>query len=124
MTTTALAFIDTETTGLDPDRNPIWEVAVIVDGIEHVWQVAHHQDLPIVAERGRPPVLGQWVSQWVIDNTGYGTRYNATTALEPWSPSIGSPNSSTADTWSGWSHRSTKNGCAACTPPSTEIRGR
>ena len=84
MTTTALAFIDTETTGLDPDRNPIWEVAVIVDGIEHVWQVAHHQDLPIVAERGRPPVLGQWVSQWVIDNTGYGTRYNATTALEPW----------------------------------------
>jgi len=34
-----LAFIDTETTGLDPDRHNIWEVALITpDGSEHVWQ--------------------------------------------------------------------------------------
>ena len=32
-------FIDTETTGLDPDRHAIWEVALITpDGNEHVWQ--------------------------------------------------------------------------------------
>lgn len=27
---TVLAFVDTETTGLDPDRHEIWEVALIV----------------------------------------------------------------------------------------------
>jgi DNA polymerase III epsilon subunit-like protein len=36
---TKLCFIDTETTGLDPDRHAIWEVALITpDGAEHVWQ--------------------------------------------------------------------------------------
>jgi hypothetical protein len=36
---TAICFIDTETTGLDPDRHQIWEVALITpDGREHVWQ--------------------------------------------------------------------------------------
>lgn len=36
---TGVCFVDTETTGLDPDRHPIWEVALIVDnGAEHVWQ--------------------------------------------------------------------------------------
>lgn len=34
----SVAFIDTETTGLDPDIHPIWEIAVIVDNVEHVWQ--------------------------------------------------------------------------------------
>jgi hypothetical protein len=34
-----IAFLDTETTGLDPDRHQIWEVALITpDGGEHVWQ--------------------------------------------------------------------------------------
>jgi hypothetical protein len=34
-----IAFLDTETTGLDPDRHQIWEVALIKpDGAEHVWQ--------------------------------------------------------------------------------------
>ena len=38
-----IAYVDTETLGLNPDRHPIWEVAVILpDGPnegEHVWQV-------------------------------------------------------------------------------------
>lgn len=33
---TALAFVDTETLGLDPDRHPIWEIAVI--------RATHHHD--------------------------------------------------------------------------------
>lgn len=45
---TSLAFVDTETTGLDPDRHEVWEVALIlrrpVDGgrpieQEYVWQL-------------------------------------------------------------------------------------
>ncbi len=34
---TGIAFIDTETTGLDPDRHEVWEVAAIVDGEEWAW---------------------------------------------------------------------------------------
>lgn len=39
-----LCFIDTETTGLDPDRQEVWEVACVIrseDGseTEHVWQL-------------------------------------------------------------------------------------
>lgn len=33
-----VCFIDTETLGLDPEIHPIWEIAVIVDGVEHCWQ--------------------------------------------------------------------------------------
>lgn len=41
MTTHPVSFIDTETLGLDPDRHPVWEVALIdQDGYEHTWQVA------------------------------------------------------------------------------------
>lgn len=41
---TTLAFVDTETTGLDPARHEVWEVGLILrseDGIEteHVWQL-------------------------------------------------------------------------------------
>jgi len=35
-----VAFVDVETTGLDPERHGIWEIAVIVDGTEIVWQQA------------------------------------------------------------------------------------
>ncbi len=35
----SLAFVDTETTGLDPDLHQIWEAAVIVDGQEYEWQL-------------------------------------------------------------------------------------
>lgn len=33
-----VAFVDVETTGLDPEHDAIWEIAVIVDGFEVVWQ--------------------------------------------------------------------------------------
>ena len=33
----SVAFVDTETTGLDPDRHEIWEVGLIVDDEEHHW---------------------------------------------------------------------------------------
>jgi hypothetical protein len=42
-TVTTLAFIDTETTGLDPVRHEIWEVGMILRGDdwrrEYVWQL-------------------------------------------------------------------------------------
>lgn len=34
-----VCFIDTETTGLDPDRHEIWEVALIVNDREYLWQL-------------------------------------------------------------------------------------
>lgn len=34
-----LAFVDTETTGLDPEVHEIWEVALIVEGEEHVYRL-------------------------------------------------------------------------------------
>lgn len=57
---TRLAFVDTETTGLDPDRHEIWEVGLIIreeDGSEreHLWYLA--PDLgtadPVALEIGR-----------------------------------------------------------------------
>lgn len=34
-----LAFLDTETTGLDPDRHEIWDLAYIIDGEEKVFEM-------------------------------------------------------------------------------------
>ncbi len=34
---TRLAFVDTETTGLDPDLHEIWEVGLIIDDKEYHW---------------------------------------------------------------------------------------
>ena len=40
MTNHPVLFVDSETTGLDPERHPIWEIAAIeADGTEHLWQV-------------------------------------------------------------------------------------
>ncbi len=47
-----VAFVDTETTGLDPDRHEIWEVGLILpDGSEHEWQ------LPVDLSRADPIAL-------------------------------------------------------------------
>jgi hypothetical protein len=36
-----VVFVDTETTGLDPDRHEVWDIALIEeDGTEHEWHVA------------------------------------------------------------------------------------
>lgn len=52
---TRLAFVDTETTGLDPDLHEVWEVALIVRDEcgerEHVWQ------LPVDLGRADPVAL-------------------------------------------------------------------
>lgn len=63
----AVAFIDTETAGLDPEFHHVWEIAVIVDGVEHCWQ----QRLPAYSV----------VDQWVLDNTRFSQDYNVDTAL-------------------------------------------
>ncbi len=42
---TTLAFIDTETSGLDPDRHEIWEVGLILRSGE--METSHHWFLPI-----------------------------------------------------------------------------
>lgn len=66
----SVAFIDTETTGLDPVKHRIWEIAIILpDGPEageHCWQVRV------------PP--GYDVDQWVLDNTRFSQDYNRDTA--------------------------------------------
>jgi len=63
---THLCFIDTETTGLDPDRHAIWEVALITpDGGEHVWQfpVDEMTADPFALNIGR-----YWQRSWSDDN--------------------------------------------------------
>lgn len=59
-------FIDTETTGLDPDRHAIWEVALITpDKNEHVWQfpVDEMAADPFALNIGR-----YWERRWDTDN--------------------------------------------------------
>lgn len=71
MNTDQLAFIDTETTGLDPALNPIWEIAVIVDDVEHCWR----QQTPLmqIVDDGERPPRGPYASRWVYDNTQFGS---------------------------------------------------
>lgn len=60
-----ICFIDTETTGLHPDRHSIWEVALITpDGAEHVWQfpVDEMAADPIALNIGR-----YWERRWADD---------------------------------------------------------
>lgn len=101
-TSSHVAFVDCETTGLDPDRNPVWEIAVIVDGVEHCWTqviplkpIVGKPDYPVwtprganngfgirIIEDGEPvPMFGHYVSRWVLENTGIKDRYDHQTAL-------------------------------------------
>jgi DNA polymerase III epsilon subunit-like protein len=60
-----VCFIDTETTGLDPDRHSIWEVALITpNGDEHVWQfpVDEMDADPFALDIGR-----YWDRHWETD---------------------------------------------------------
>lgn len=98
-----VAFVDTETTGLDPDRCPVWEIAVIVpDGPhegEHVWQQELTAWIRLSgwddqcwwafdgSDRGLPisddgSLDHDRVDRWVIDNTGITKRYDHATALD------------------------------------------
>lgn len=67
----SVAFVDTETTGLHPEHDHIWEIAVIVDGVEHVWTQA-------LTSRQRSNV-----SEWVVQNTRFSTAYQPGEALLP-----------------------------------------
>ena len=102
-----VAFVDTETTGLDPERNPIWEIAVIIpdgpDQGEHVWQqrlplqpnkATHHPATFVVDGAGWLPIVGDGdrvprvlrrenVNRWVLDNTRFADDYDHDTALRP-----------------------------------------
>lgn len=70
-----VAFLDTETGGLDPEHHQIWEIAVIVDGEEHAWQ----QQLP---GGGLDAAVAMGlVDEWVVENTGIRDRYDHDTAL-------------------------------------------
>lgn len=69
-----IAVVDIETGGLDPEHHPVWEIAVIVDGKEHVWQ----QQL---ADGLEAAVLLGLVDEWVLENTGIRERYDHDTAL-------------------------------------------
>lgn len=64
-----VAFVDIETTGLDPEFHHVWEIAVIVDGVEHCWQ----------------QYFGGWglVDPWVLENTGIRERFDPDSALPP-----------------------------------------
>ena len=43
----SVAFVDTETTGLDPELNPIWEIAVILpDGPDEGEHCCEGQPFP------------------------------------------------------------------------------
>lgn len=71
--TAPVVFIDTETTGLDPDRHEIWEVGLIeADGTEHHWF------LPVDLGRADPYALK--VGHFYERYPDY-QRHNAT---EPW----------------------------------------
>lgn len=66
-----VAFIDTETLGLDPIRNPIWEIAVIVDDVEHVWTQQVPRVLPVVEDGHLVADTAPYVSRWVLENTRF-----------------------------------------------------
>jgi DNA polymerase III epsilon subunit-like protein len=53
-----VAFVDTETAGLHPDKHPIWQIAVIVDGEEHVW----HQQM-----FGGQQNWQRWVDPFIVE---------------------------------------------------------
>ncbi len=69
---TGVCFVDTETTGLDPDRHEIWEVGIILpDGGEWDWQ------LPVDLGRADPMALNigrfhqrRWQSACRTDEQG------------------------------------------------------
>jgi hypothetical protein len=78
-----VAFIDTETTGLDPELRLIWEYAVIVDDTEHVWQ-ARLPDCGCLDPACPYRSLGTYnVDEWVLENTDVVRRYDSANAMHP-----------------------------------------
>jgi DNA polymerase III epsilon subunit-like protein len=74
----SVAFIDTETTGLHPVLNPVWDIAVIVDDVEHSWQVKLPRDLPVGDGLDVPHI-----TEWVLENTRWRSVYDDDSAMHP-----------------------------------------
>ena len=66
---TKVAFVDTETLGLNPEIHPVWEIAVIVDGVEHCWQQAVVEQ---VIKRAQPEA---------VECNGFHQRYDPSSAM-------------------------------------------
>lgn len=69
-----VAFVDTETWGLDPEWHAVWEIAVIVDGVEHCWQQKsrshnHKTGLPVAVD----PYLLEHREEFGIDRYDWAT---------------------------------------------------
>lgn len=76
-----VCFLDTETTGLDPDRHSIWEVALITpEGNEHVWQFRVDE---ITADPFALDIGRWWDRRWrsdILSITEYDAIYEAHTS--------------------------------------------
>lgn len=68
---TKVAFVDSETLGLNPERHPIWELAIILpdSGDEHLWQVRPTSDERMLAD----PIA--------VTISGFENRYDDAAAL-------------------------------------------
>lgn len=71
-----VAYVDIETTGLDPERHEVWEVALIVDGHEYEWMVqpslitAEPQALKVGRFHERRPLnIGMWANPFTVATT-------------------------------------------------------
>lgn len=71
---TALAFVDTETTGLDPDRHEVWEVGLILRDDHHA-DTEYQWQLPVDLGRADAEALAVG---------GYYERWSADLAHHPW----------------------------------------
>lgn len=69
-----VAFIDTETCGLNPDRHPIWEIAVIVDEVEHLWTQEIY---------GGMMDWQRFADRWVLENTRIVSDYDPLQSMSP-----------------------------------------
>lgn len=92
-----VVFLDTETTGLDPERHQVWELALIRDGKEYVWQ------LPVDLTRADPTGLriGQFYERRsAIAPTGSVAKLHRVQwpSKEPKWDMVGLPVSDTAET--------------------------
>ncbi len=76
---TKLAFVDTETTGLDPDRHEIWDVGLIVGDTEADHWEEHQWFLPV--DLGRADAFALKMGHF------YDRYPGATEEFVPWAPS-------------------------------------
>lgn len=75
-----LAFVDCETTGLDPDRHEIWELAVVSEKGDL------HAHLPVDLRRADPTGLrvGRFYDRYEFQAINYGTAYGTMHRNHQW----------------------------------------